>query len=607
MSPEYGSTCAIFPIDDETLNYLRFTGRPEEQVALVEAYAKEQGLWHDPSHEPRFSETLELDLSTVVPARRPEAAAGPRPLADAEGDFRAALRRLRRRHGPPRTAGSTRRSDESSRPPTRWPRARTGDRRQAGAPHNVGEVGGRPSNPRPVTLATAARFDLDHGAVVIAAITSLHQHQQPAGHDRRGAARQERGREGPHPQALGQDHAGARAKVVTDYYEQGRPHAVPGQARLQPRRLRLHHLHRQLRTAAPEISKAINDGDLAVVSVLSGNRNFEGRINPDVKMNYLASPPLVVAYALAGTMDIDLATEPLGTGTDGSASTSPTSGPPRPRSPTSSASAIQSDMFTKDYADVFAGDERWQGLDSATPARRLRAGTATPPTCAAPVLRRHGREPAARRRHRGRPRAGDARRQRHHRPHLPGRRHQEGLAGRPLPGGARRRARDFNSYGSRRGNHEVMIRGTFANIRLRNQLAPGTEGGVTRHLPDGEADGDLRRLARVRREGVPLVVLAGKEYGSGSSRDWAAKGTALLGVRAVHRRVLRAHPPLQPDRHGRAAAAVRRRRVGRVARADRRGDVHHPRAGRRRTATGDHHGAGRRQELRGAGAHRHPR
>ena len=309
--------------------------------------------------------------------------------------------------------------------------------------------------------------------------------------------------------------------------------------------------------------------------MLSGNRNFEGRINPDIKMNYLASPPLVVAYALAGSMDVDLLNEPLGQDTDGNDVFLQDIWPAAAEVEEVVGDAITSDMFTKDYADVFAGDERWQSLP--TPEGDTFAWDADSTYVRKPpYFDGMPAEPAPVDGHRGRPGAGQARRLGHDRPHLTGRVDQAGLArrARTWPSTASS-TRDFNSYGSRRGNHEVMIRGTFANIRLRNQLAPGTEGGFTRDFTSRrrEVTTIYDASEAYAEPGTPLVVLAGKEYGSGSSRDWAAKGTALLGREGRDRRVVRADPPVEPDRDGRAAAAVPGGRERRVARADRRGDL----------------------------------
>ena len=338
----------------------------------------------------------------------------------------------------------------------------------------------------------------------------------------------------PHPQAVGEDHARPgqqgrhrllRASGLTPYLDKlgfnlvgyGCTTCIGNSGPLQP-----------------EITAGVNEGDLAAVSVLSGNRNFEGRINPDVKMNYLASPPLVVAYALAGTMDLNITNDPLGTGPDGKPVYLADLWPTEKEIADVIGDAIQSDMFSKDYADVFAGDERWQGLPLGDSGRRRSPGTRTPPTSASPRTSRawSASRPPSTDIEGARVLAmlGDSVTTDHICP--AGAIKKDSPAGRYLTENGVE-AKEFNSYGSRRGNHEVMIRGTFANIRLRNQLAPGTEGGVTRHLPDGEQMSIYDAAQQYAEDGVPLVVLAGKEYGSGSSRDWAAKGTALLGVRAV--------------------------------------------------------------------------
>ncbi len=532
MSPEYGSTCAIFPIDDETLAYLRFTGRSEEQVALVEAYAKEQGLWHDPSREARYSETLELDLSTIVPSL-----AGPKrpqdrvPLASAKNGFRAVLRDYVEHDS--ENGGLDEASEESF--PASDPMAAFANK-ASDAPvesSNVGEVGERASNPVPITL-DGAPCQIDHGAVVIAAITSCTNTSNPQVMVGAALLAKKAVERGLSRKPWVKTTLAPGSKVVVDYYERsgltpyldklgfnlvgyGCTTCIGNSGPLQP-----------------EISAGVNEGDLAVVSVLSGNRNFEGRINPDVKMNYLASPPLVVAYALAGTMDIDLTTEALGTGSDGEPVYLADLWPSEKEIADVIGDAIQSDMFARDYADVFAGDERWQGLplgDSGPEAFSWDDGSTY--VRKPPYFEGMQREPA--------PVAdiegarvlavlGDSVTTDHISP--AGSIKRDSPAGKYLADNGVD-AKDFNSYGSRRGNHEVMIRGTFANIRLRNQLAPGTEGGVTRHLPDGEQASIYDAAQQYASDGIPLVVLSGKEYGSGSSRDWAAKGTALLGVRAV--------------------------------------------------------------------------
>ncbi|ODR09161.1 aconitate hydratase 1 [Mycolicibacillus koreensis] len=498
MSPEFGSTAAIFPIDAETLDYLRLTGRSDEQLALVEAYAKAQGLWHDPDHEPAYSEYLELDLGTVVPS-----IAGPKRPQDriVLSESKAAFRRDIHHY-----------VDEGE-----------GDR-----------SGDRPHNTVSVRSADRGEFTLDHGSVVVAGITSCTNTSNPS--VMIGAALLARNavEKGLSSKPWVKTNMAPGSQVVTDYYEK---------AGLWPYLEKLgfylggYGCTTCIGNTGPlptEISAAINDNDLAATAVLSGNRNFEGRISPDVKMNYLASPPLVIAYALAGTMDFDFETEPLGTDPSGEPVFLRDIWPSPQEIEDTINATVSRDMFTKNYADVFAGDHRWQSLptpdgnifewdDSSTYVRKAPyfdgmpaepdpvaditgarvlallgdsvttdhispAGSIKPGTPAAQYLQAHGVEP-----------------------------------------------KDFNSLGSRRGNHEVMIRGTFANIRLRNQLLDNVSGGYTRDFTvDGGPQAFIFDAAQNYAErNIPLVVLGGKEYGSGSSRDWAAKGTVLLGVRAV--------------------------------------------------------------------------
>jgi aconitate hydratase len=545
MSPEYGSTCAIFPVDDETLAYLRLTGRPEELVQLVEAYAKEQGMWHDPAAEPRFSETLELDLSTVVPSlagpKRPQDRVA---LSDAKTSFRRALAdytttvpvQQDRTPGVPPAAGAAVEGtgiDEASAEsfPASDPVAPgTQDAADAPAPAPVGDVADRPSNPTPVVLAGGDRVELDHGAVAIAAITSCTNTSNPYVMVGAGLLAKNAVEKGLTVKPWVKTTLAPGSKVVTDYYEK---------AGLTPYLDKLgfqtvgYGCTTCIGNSGPlpeEVSKAVNDADLAVVSVLSGNRNFEGRINPDVKMNYLASPPLVVAYALAGTMDLDLTTEPLGTGSDGQPVMLADIWPSPQDVSRVVGESIDGDMYASSYADVFAGDDRWQAIE--VPAGDAFAwDPESTYVRKPPYFEGMQREPAALTDITGAKvlaKLGDSVTTDHISP--AGSIKVDSPAGRYLQehGVA---PKDFNSYGSRRGNHEVMIRGTFANIRLRNQLAPGTEGGVT--VKDGEQTSIYEASMAYQAEGTPLVILAGKEYGSGSSRDWAAKGTALLGVRAV--------------------------------------------------------------------------
>jgi aconitate hydratase len=543
MSPEYGSTVAIFPIDEETVRYLRLTGRDEQQLALVEAYAKEQGLWHDPAAEPAYSERLELDLSTVEPSL-----AGPKrpqdrvPLLNAKTLFRAALKDYVKAEAPGayESAGNgvAGKADEASAEsfPASDPPAVNGAEDPADKPRDLisAAVGaaGRTSNPVTVTLEDGSEFEVDHGAVVIAAITSCTNTSNPQ--VMLGAALLAKNAvdRGLTRKPWVKTTLAPGSKVVMDYYDR---------AGLTPYLDKLgfnlvgYGCTTCIGNSGPlqeEISAAVNERDLSVVSVLSGNRNFEGRINPDVKMNYLASPPLVVAYALAGTMDIDLANEPLGVGSDGQPVYLRDIWPTALEIEDVVASAIASEMFSRDYADVFTGDERWQSLPTPTGDTFAWAAESTyvrkPPyfegmaADPAPVSDIAGARVLAK--------LGDSVTTDHISP--AGAIKADSPAGRYLSEHGVDR-RDFNSYGSRRGNHEVMIRGTFANIRLRNQLVPGVEGGFTVNHLTGEQTTIYDASQAYAEAGVPLVILAGKEYGSGSSRDWAAKGTMLLGVRAV--------------------------------------------------------------------------
>jgi aconitate hydratase len=515
MSPEFGSTCAIFPVDAETVSYLKFTGRSAEQVALVEAYAKEQGLWHDPNVEPRYSETLELDLGSVVPSiagpKRPQDRIA---LSEAKTRFRSVLRDyVADDDVDEEIAESFPASDAPS--------------------HNARPNGSRPRRTVPVTLDDGTETTLDHGHVAIAAITSCTNTSNPsvmigAALLAKKAVERELERKPWVKTTLAPG-----SKVVMDYYQR---------AGLLPylEKLGFHLVGYGCTTCIgnsgplPEaISAAVSASDLAVVSVLSGNRNFEGRINPDVKMNYLASPPLVVAYALAGTMDLDLATEPLGLDANGNPVHLADIWPSPQEIQDVIATAISSEMFTADYADVFAGDERWRSLPTPTGSTFDWDPSSTyvrkPPYFEGmglkpePVTDISGARVLAL--------LGDSVTTDHISP--AGSIKADSPAGEYLTSHGVQR-KDFNSYGSRRGNHEVMIRGTFANIRLRNLLLDNVQGGFTRNfLAGGEQTTIYDAAMAYAAAGMPLVVLAGKEYGSGSSRDWAAKGTSLLGVRAV--------------------------------------------------------------------------
>jgi aconitate hydratase len=531
MSPEYGCTCAIFPIDEVTLAYLRLTGRPKAQVALVEAYAREQGLWHDPDHASAYSRVLDLDLSTVTPS-----IAGPKrpqdriPLAQAPQAFRAVLGRYAAAGPPP--VGLDESGAESF--PASDPVAVTGNRDgdQPATPVPATGLPARPRRPVRVMLDGGQEAELEHGAVVIAAITSCTNTSNPEVMIGAALLAKKAAERGLAPKPWVKTSLAPGSRVVMDYYDR---------AGLTPYldKLGFNLVGYGCTTCIgnsgpliPAVSAAVAEGNLAVCSVLSGNRNFEGRIHPETKLNYLASPPLVVAYALAGTMEADLTAEPLGTGSDGQPVYLRDIWPSQAEIGEVIASCVRPEMFTREYAEVFAGDQRWRSLPvpagdmfdwdpSSTYVRRppYFDGLAARP---GPLAGIEGARVLAL--------LGDSVTTDHISP--AGAIKADSPAGRYLrehgvePG-------DFNSYGSRRGNHEVMIRGTFANIRLRNRLAPGTEGGFTRHLPGGEQMTIFDAAARYAADSVPLLVIAGREYGSGSSRDWAAKGTALLGVRAV--------------------------------------------------------------------------
>ncbi|MFE1754170.1 aconitate hydratase [Streptomyces anandii] len=531
MSPEYGATCAIFPIDDETLSYLRLTGRSAEQVALVEAYAKEQGLWHDPGREPDYSETLEVDLSAVVPS-----IAGPkRPqdridLADAPRAFRAVLGGYVDCDIAP--VGVDASSAESF--PASDPVAVTGNRPgDSPACFDTGPaVEAGPLAPTPVILQDGTKAEIGHGAVVIAAITSCTNTSNPQVMVGAALLAKKAVERGLKPKPWVKTSLAPGSKVVMDYFD--RAGLVPYLNQL-GFDLVGYGCTTCIGNSGPlidEVAHAVTDQDLAVAAVLSGNRNFEGRIHPQTKLNYLASPPLVVAYALAGSMTVDLTRDPLGTGSDGRPVFLHDIWPSQQEVQDVISSCLQPEMFTSDYADVFSGGEQWRDLP--TPQATLFAwDLGSTYVRKPPYFDGMSRTPEPLRDIEGArvlALLGDSVTTDHISP--------AGAIKADSPAGHYLRAhgiegKDFNSYGSRRGNHEVMIRGTFANIRLRNLLAPGTEGGLTRHLPDGEQTTIFDAAMRYADEGVPLLVIAGKEYGSGSSRDWAAKGTALLGVKAV--------------------------------------------------------------------------
>ncbi|MBO1738576.1 aconitate hydratase AcnA [Leifsonia sp. TF02-11] len=530
MSPEFGSTAAMFPVDDVTLDYLRLTGRSEEQVALVEAYSKAQSLWHDPASEPVFSEYLELDLSTVVPS-----IAGPkRPqdrieLSEAKSQFEKDLTDYAEishdlvdltisESFPASDPGELQPEDSYSH------HVHT---HHSHAPKTA-------SNPTPVKLGDGTDFVIDHGAVAIAAITSCTNTSNPSVMLAAGLLARNAAKKGLKAKPWVKTTLAPGSKVVTDYYEKA---GLTKDLEALGFYTVGYGCTTCIGNSGPlldEISQAVNDSDLAVTAVLSGNRNFEGRINPDVKMNYLASPPLVIAYALAGSMNFDFEVDPLGTDTDGNDVFLKDIWPDAAEVQQTIDSSINEGMFVHQYSSVFEGDERWKSL--ATPTGSVFEWDAKstyvrkPPYFegmtleTTPVADITGARVLAK--------LGDSVTTDHISP--AGSIKADSPAGQYLTEHGIDR-KDFNSYGSRRGNHEVMIRGTFANIRLRNQLLDGVEGGYTRDFTkaDGPQSFIYDASQNYQAQGTPLVVLGGKEYGSGSSRDWAAKGTSLLGVRAV--------------------------------------------------------------------------
>jgi aconitate hydratase len=485
MSPEYGSTCAIFPIDEETLRYLKLTGRNAEQIALVESYAKAQGLWHNPDAAPRFSEELELDLATVVPSiagpKRPQDRIS---LSDSKSSFEKSL--------------PTYFSDKTAK-----------------------------------EAVTAGETTVKNGDVVIASITSCTNTSNPSVMIGAALLAKNAVAKGLKSKPWVKTTLAPGSKVVTDYYERA---GLTKYMEDLGFNLVGYGCVTCIGNSGPlpvEISKAVNENDLAVTAVLSGNRNFEGRISPDVKMNYLASPPLVVAYALTGTMNHDFEKDPIGKDSSGNDVFLKDIWPTPAEVQAVVDSAITSEMFSKDYASVFDGDNRWKSLDTPT-GKVFEWDSASTyvrkppyfegmPKAPKPVTDISGARVMAI--------LGDSVTTDHISP--AGNIKADSPAGKYLTEHGVDR-KDFNSYGSRRGNHEVMIRGTFANIRLKNLLLDGVEGGFTKNFLDGGAQTTIYDASMAyQAAGVPLVILAGKEYGSGSSRDWAAKGTALLGVRAV--------------------------------------------------------------------------
>ncbi|UYP20181.1 aconitate hydratase [Rhodococcus sp. Z13] len=536
MSPEYGSTISIFPIDDATLDYLRLTGRPADRIALVEAYAKEQGLWHDPDREPEYSQVVELDLSTVRPS-----IAGPKrpqdriPVALAPDAVTALLNGeevpdvVSRMQTSDVDEGSIEsfpasdpvsvKGEDTSAPP----REPVPDEADTSAP---------PSKKVPVRIGDGDEFELDHGHVVIAAITSCTNTSNPSVMIGAALLAKNAVERGLRSKPWVKTSLAPGSRIVTDYYEH---------AGLTPylEKLGFHLVGYGCTTCIgnsgplpEEIAAAIDENDLDVSAVLSGNRNFEGRIHPQTKMNFLASPPLVIAYALAGSMLVDLFDDPLGTDADGNDVHLRDIWPTTQQIQEVIDDCVRAEMFDSGYQDVYTGDETWRNLDvpdsevfewkeESTYVRRP-PYFENMPADPEPLRDIEGARVLAL--------LGDSVTTDHISP--AGSIRRDSPAGRYLQEHGVEQS-DFNSYGSRRGNHEVMIRGTFANIRLRNRLVPDVEGGVTRYLPTDEQMSIYDAAQKYAEDGTPLIVLAGVEYGSGSSRDWAAKGTLLLGVRAV--------------------------------------------------------------------------
>ncbi|MGB3605268.1 MAG: aconitate hydratase AcnA [Gordonia sp. (in: high G+C Gram-positive bacteria)] len=534
MSPEFGSTCAIFPIDEETINYLRLTGRDDDQLALVEAYAKEQGMWHNPDHEPAYSEYLELDLGTVLPS-----IAGPkRPqdrilLSESKVAFRKDIHNYVE-EGLTTAHSQLDEAVEESFPASDPAALSFADDGAVNVQSAANGAEGRPTKPIKVSTPEQGEFVLDHGAVAVAGITSCTNTSNPSVMIGAGLLARNAVEKGLASKPWVKTNMAPGSQVVTDYYEK---------AGLWPYLEKLgfylggYGCTTCIGNTGPlpeEISKAVNDNDLSVTAVLSGNRNFEGRISPDVKMNYLASPPLVIAYALAGTMDFDFETEALGRDTDGNDVFLKDIWPSAQEIDDTIKSAISQDMFRDSYADVFSGDDRWKALqtpegdtfewaEDSTYVRKAPYfdGMTLEPQ---PVEDIKGARVLAL--------LGDSVTTDHISPAGPIKPGTPAAQYLDANGVARK---DYNSLGSRRGNHEVMIRGTFANIRLQNQLLDGVSGGYTRDFTQEGGPQSFIYDASInyKEAGIPLVVIGGKEYGSGSSRDWAAKGTVLLGVKAV--------------------------------------------------------------------------
>ena len=521
MSPEYGATCGFFPVDEVTLEYLRLTGRPEQRVALVEAYCKENMLWHKPEEHPTYSQVVELDLDDVEPSlagpRRPQDRVA---LAGAKEAFIESLGSFGVDYGNGTYDKEIADSFPASDPPT---------------------FDNTHDEPAPLATATVEKkrvpvsgtdYALEHGSVVIAAITSCTNTSNPSVMIGAGLLAKKAVERGMQRKPWVKSSLAPGSKVVTEYYKRAGLDRYLDELGFN---LVGYGCTTCIGNSGPlpeEISAAVSEGDLVVCAVLSGNRNFEARIHGEVKANYLASPPLVVAYALAGRMDVDLTTEPIGQDGDGNDVYLRDLWPSREEIDATIGGSVEGAMFTRTYADVYTGDERWAALE--TPSGDLYAwDPESTYVRLPPYFAGMPREPMRVEDVEGAHclvMLGDSVTTDHISP--AGAIRPDSPAGKYLiEHGVERR--EFNSYGSRRGNHEVMVRGTFANVRLRNQLVPGSEGTWTVHLPDGEEMTIYDAAMRYRGEGVPTVVLAGKEYGSGSSRDWAAKGPNLLGVRAA--------------------------------------------------------------------------
>ncbi|MEU4412564.1 MULTISPECIES: aconitate hydratase [Nocardia] len=535
MSPEYGSTISIFPIDDVTLDYMRLTGRPEWRIKLVEAYAKLQGMWHDPDHQPDFSQTVELDLSTIRPS-----IAGPKrpqdriPISHAKRAVKQVLagKDTAEVIDEVQQVGLDEASFESF--PASDPVAIVQD--HGVAPSAEIDIDSPapdyPQKPTTVTMPDGNEIQIDHGHVVIAAITSCTNTSNPSVMIGAALLAKKAVERGLASKPWVKTTLAPGSRVVTDYYERSGLTPYLDQLGFN---LVGYGCTTCIGNSGPllgPIADAIDEADLNVAAVLSGNRNFEGRIHPQSRMNFLASPPLVIAYALAGSMLVDLTADPLGTDTDGKPVYLADIWPTEQEIESVISASVESSMFTEGYSDVYAGDDNWKSLDvSGSEVFEWKADSTyvrRPPYFHGmtrdlePVQDIAGARVLAK--------LGDSVTTDHISP--------AGAIRRNGPAGAYLQEhgigpKDFNSYGSRRGNHEVMIRGTFANIRLRNELVPGVEGGVTRYLPTGEQLSIFEAAEKYAEDDTPLVVLAGAEYGSGSSRDWAAKGTLLLGVKAV--------------------------------------------------------------------------